>query len=75
MGTTQNGSLWSMRPDAEMKFAPNELEFLAAEEQIEIVPKFSFSAVELLSGTIGPFEVRMGLAACLWGFADIVSIE
>lgn len=59
MSTAQNGSLWSMRPDEEMKFAPNELEFLAEEESIEIVPRFSFEIIELLSGSVGPFEVRV----------------
>jgi len=55
-----------MRPDEEMKFAPTELEFLAEDEYVEIVPRFTFQEIELLSGTIGPFKPRTTVKVPLW---------
>jgi len=42
----------------EMRFTDAELEFIAEDEIVEIVPRFRFQEVQLLSGNLGKFEVH-----------------
>mmetsp|Transcript_57151 Transcript_57151/g.135723 ORF Transcript_57151/g.135723 Transcript_57151/m.135723 type:complete len:211 (+) Transcript_57151:82-714(+) len=51
---------------SEMKFSDAELEFLAEDEQVEIVPRFKFREVQLLTGPCGKFEPMVPVKVPLW---------
>jgi GINS complex subunit 2 len=44
----------------------NELEFFAEFEYIEILPKFSMEEIDLVEGTVGPFESNVLVKVPLW---------
>jgi GINS complex subunit 2 len=41
-------------------------DFVAQEVEVEVVPKFSLSAIELISGTVGPFAPNYPVSVPLW---------
>lgn len=45
---------------------PSENEFLAENEKIEIVPKFSHSVMTLIQGDVGPFKAGQVTKVPLW---------
>eukprot|EP00899_Mesostigma_viride_P014197 jgi/Mesvir1/22779/Mv14169-RA.1 len=47
-------------------FTPNEMEFFAEDELIEIVPNFRMDALSMLSGTFGPFRPQLPIRVPLW---------
>lgn len=54
---SETKELYGIKQNGEMCFSAKELEFLAEDEMIEIIPRFSFQEIGLLSGSIGPFQV------------------
>ena len=54
---SETKELYGIKQHGEMCFSAKELEFLAEDEMIEIIPRFSFQEIGLLSGSIGPFQV------------------
>ncbi|KAI0983174.1 hypothetical protein GJ496_010603 [Pomphorhynchus laevis] len=44
----------------------HELEYIAENEPINIIPKFSGPPIALLSGTVGPFKAGIVIAVPLW---------
>ena len=49
-----------------MSFSCAELEFVATEELIEIVPNFVLEALPMLGGTYGPFRAQVPTRVPLW---------
>eukprot|EP01080_Neovahlkampfia_damariscottae_P011968 gene11968-5369_t len=47
-------------------FSPNELEYFAEDEMIEILPKISMDEVNLIQGSFGPFEANVPLKVPIW---------
>lgn len=45
---------------------PEELEFIGENSIVGIIPNFSFDAIHLISGSIGPFRAGMALHVPLW---------
>jgi len=49
-----------------MSFAPCELEFIAENENIRIVPNFSLKEFVLIGGSIGPFNAGLPIKVPVW---------
>jgi len=49
-----------------MSNAPCELEFLAENENIRIVPNFSLDELLLIGGTLGPFHAGLPIQVPIW---------
>ncbi|KAK2581182.1 hypothetical protein KPH14_007986 [Odynerus spinipes] len=45
---------------------PSEVVFLAEKELVTIVPNFSFAAIHLISGSIGPFRAGLPVKVPIW---------
>ena len=50
----------------DLNMNPSENEFLAENEKIEIVPKFSHSVMTLIQGDVGPFKAGQVTKVPLW---------
>ena len=47
-------------------FSPNELEYFAEDEIIEILPKIKMEEINLIQGSFGPFESNVPVKVPLW---------
>jgi GINS complex subunit 2 len=59
-------ALSGLRLDSEMKLTATELEFLAEDELVDVVPRFKFDALNLIGGTYGPFQPMVPTRVPLW---------
>jgi hypothetical protein len=59
-------ALSGLRLDSEMKMTATELEFLAEDELVDVVPRFKFDALNLIGGTFGPFQPMVPTRVPLW---------
>mmetsp|Transcript_32092 Transcript_32092/g.72091 ORF Transcript_32092/g.72091 Transcript_32092/m.72091 type:complete len:215 (-) Transcript_32092:79-723(-) len=63
---SETKELYGIKQNGEMCFSAKELEFLAEDEMIEIIPRFSFQEIGLLSGSVGPFQPMVPVQVPLW---------
>jgi len=49
-----------------MSLTPEELEFFAQEEEVEVMPTSEIPTMWLITGDVGPFEVGMPIKIPLW---------
>jgi len=63
----------ALPPTLQSSTTPNELEFIASEELVEIVPLFSMDRIRLLSGVYGPFKPPGKAKIPLWMAANLKS--
>ncbi|CAL8078801.1 unnamed protein product [Orchesella dallaii] len=49
-----------------MSLTADELDFIAQEEEVEIMPKFDIPTMWLITGDVGPFEVGIPIKVPLW---------
>ncbi|THU52820.1 hypothetical protein C4D60_Mb10t07960 [Musa balbisiana] len=47
-------------------FSPPEVEFLAEDEKVEIIPKFSLGSLHMICGDFGPFRPNIASEVPLW---------
>eukprot|EP00283_Hemiselmis_rufescens_P013270 CAMPEP_0173442766 /NCGR_PEP_ID=MMETSP1357-20121228/28133_1 /TAXON_ID=77926 /ORGANISM="Hemiselmis rufescens, Strain PCC563" /LENGTH=196 /DNA_ID=CAMNT_0014408575 /DNA_START=99 /DNA_END=685 /DNA_ORIENTATION=- len=66
------GPLSAMRMDDEMKLSAHELEFMAEDELVEVVPRFAFDEVNMACGSYGPFQPMMPTKVPLWFAIQLV---
>lgn len=52
---------------------PDEIEFLAEHNQVEIIPNFNYKKIFLISGEVGPFRAGIPLRVPIWLAANLKS--
>uniref|UniRef100_A0A7S0YLU5 DNA replication complex GINS protein PSF2 n=1 Tax=Hemiselmis tepida TaxID=464990 RepID=A0A7S0YLU5_9CRYP len=67
------GPLSDLRLDEAMKLTASELEFIAEDELVDIVPRFKFDhPVNMMCGTFGPFDTMVPTKVPLWFAIQLV---
>jgi GINS complex subunit 2 len=65
-GPSSGETGWSAAGSAGTALTHEELEFVAEEELVSIVPSFSAGRLNLLAGDVGPFRAQIPVSVPLW---------